>query len=180
MYFFHVVHHEIRPYFMQRLMQRLISGAIARAAGATTPIKQLQNKFWIERVEYLETNKSSIKPQQPRARHWLNISLGRAGFSMGATVNSREDRLGLEIYINHQESKNYFAQPKEQSEFIESNLGFSMDWRELPDKNACRILIYKNDSPLIDEAAWNSYFEWLTVTALKLDQVFRPLVKALI
>ncbi len=54
-----------------------------------------------------------------------------------------------------------------------------MVWRELPDKNACQILIYKNNAPMSDEGAWPGYFEWLTVTALKMDEVFRPLVKTL-
>ncbi|MCD2449848.1 DUF4268 domain-containing protein [Methylicorpusculum oleiharenae] len=152
----------------------------ARMAATTTPTKQLQHKFWIGWMEYLETKKSPIRPQKPRAQHWLSISLGRAGFSIGATVNSREDRLGVEVYINHQEAKKYFGQLKAQSPSIEAKLGFILDWRELPDKNACRILIFRNDAPLTDETAWPSYFDWLTVTALKLDQVFRPLVKALI
>ena len=151
----------------------------ARVASTATPTKILQQQFWVEWVKYLEAKKSPLRPQKPRPQHWLTISLGRSGINLGATVNSRENRLGLEVYINHQDAKNYFAQLNNQSQSIESKLGFALDWRELPDKNACRILIYKNDAPLSDETAWPSYFDWLSDTALKLDQVFRPLVKEL-
>jgi nitrogen fixation protein len=151
----------------------------ARVAATATPTKILQQQFWVDWVKYLEAKKSPLRPQKPRPQHWLTISLGRSGINLGATVNSRENRLGLEVYINHQDAKNYFSQLKQQSQSVELKLGFELDWRELPDKNACRILIYKNDAPLSDETAWPSYFDWLSDTAFKLDQVFRPLVKEL-
>ncbi len=152
----------------------------ARVAATATPTKLLQHKFWIGWVAHLEKNKSHLKPQKPGPKHWLTISLGRAGLNIGATINSRENRLGLEVYINHRNAKEYFAQLKSQSQSIESKLGFELDWRELPDKDACRILIYKNDVLLSDEVAWPSYFDWLTDTVFKLDRVFRPLVKSLV
>ncbi len=151
----------------------------ARMAATATPTKLLQQKFWIGWLAYLDANKSSLRPQKPGPKHWLNISLGRSGIHMAAIVNSRENRLGLEIYINHQNSKQYFAQLKQQSHDIELKLGFELDWRELPDKSACRIIILKQDSPIDDETVWPDYFLWLTETAHKMDQVFRPLVKAL-
>lgn len=151
----------------------------ARMAATATPTKLLQQKFWIGWLGHLDANKSSIRPQKPGPKHWLNISLGRSGVHMAAIVNSRESRLGLEVYINHQDSKKYFAQLREQRQSIEAQLGFELDWRELPDKNACRIIILKPDSPLDDEAAWPQYFSWLTDTTHKMDNVFRPLVKVL-
>lgn len=156
-----------------------ISRENARLAATATPTKLQQQKFWIEWIAYLEARKSPLRPQKPRPQHWLNLSLGRSGFTISATVNSRENRLGLDIYINHPDAKKYFAQLNEQSPAIEEKLGFKLDWRELPEKNACRILIYKNDAPLSDENAWPNYFDWLSTTALKLDQVFRPMVKSL-
>jgi len=107
------------------------------------------------------------------------MSLGRAGFGLVPTINSREDRLGIQIYISHEESKSYFSQLKEQSKAIEAKLGFLLDWQELPESHACRIVIYKNEAQLSDESAWPGNFEWLTNTCLKMDQVFRPLVRNL-
>jgi len=151
----------------------------ARLAANATPTKLLQQKFWVEWVAYLDTKKSSLKPHKPTPQHWITFSLGRSGVHMEAFVNSRESRIGVGIYIGHQDAKRYFAQLKEQSQSIEEKLGFPLDWRELPDKNASRILILKQDAPLTDEAAWTSYFGWLTDIAQKMDRVFRPLVKTL-
>lgn len=151
----------------------------ARLATVATPTKQLQLKFWSEWLSYLNAQKSSLKPQKPRPQHWINMSLGRAGFGLVPTINSREDRLGIQIYISHEESKSYFSQLKEQSKAIEAKLGFPLDWQELPESHACRIVIYRNEAHLSDESAWSSNFEWLTNTCLKMDQVFRPLVRNL-
>lgn len=151
----------------------------ARMATIATPTKQMQLRFWSEWTEYLNAKKSPLKPQKPRPQHWINLSLGRAGFKLAPTINSREDRLGLEIYISHEESKAYFGQLKEQSKAIEEKLGFSLDWQELPDSHACRIAIYKSNAQLAEESVWPANFEWLAVTALKLDQVFRPLIRNL-
>lgn len=151
----------------------------ARMASNATPTKLLQQKFWIAWVAHLESIGSTLKPQKTGPKHWQSFAIGKAGFSMGATINSRENRLGLEIYINHQNSKQYFGQLEAQKTQIQAQLGFAMEWRELPDKDACRILIYKNDAPLSDEIAWPRYFAWLTDTAHKMDQVFRPLVRTL-
>lgn len=151
----------------------------ARVASTTTPTKQLQQKFWMDWGLYLGSKKSPLKPQKARPQHWSNLSLGRAGFNLAATVNSRENRIGLEIYISHQNSKLYFSKLKEQANQIEQRLGFEMDWQELPESHACRIAIYRNNAPLASEANWHTYFDWLTTTGQQIDQVFRPIVKVI-
>jgi hypothetical protein len=151
----------------------------ARAATTATPTKLLQMKFWTDWVAHLEAARSTLKPHKPGPKHWQTFALGKAGLHMSASINSRESRLGMEIYIHHQEAKKYFSQLAAQKAAIESQLGFALDWRELPEKDACRILIYKNDAPLEKQEAWKDYFVWLTDTAQKMDKVFRPLVRTL-
>ena len=156
-----------------------LSRASAKAASTTTPVKQLQLRFWTAWIAYLETTKVSIKPRSPRPQHWMDMSLGRSGFNITATVNSRDQRLGIEIYIHHQESKSYFALLEEQKKTIETELGFDLNWQELPNNHACRIAIYKNGISFNDENSWTDYFSWLASTALQMDKVFRPIIKTL-
>lgn len=151
----------------------------ARAAATTTPTKLRQLKFWTDFVAYLDEKKSSIKPQAPRPQHWLNISLGRAGFALVPTVNTREQRLGVELYISHQNSKEYFQQLAQKRDEIEMKLGFPMDWQELPDSHACRIAVYRPDSSLDNENQWPIYLEWLAQRVSQLAQVFKPILKEL-
>lgn len=71
-----------------------------------------------------------------------------------ATVNSREGRLGMEVYISHANSKSMFKQLLAQKDDIESELKVELDWQELPDGHACRILQVRSESPLENEAQW--------------------------
>ena len=151
----------------------------AKAAAATTPTKQRQLKFWTGWQTWLQEKGSAIKPQKPFPQHWTNISLGRSGIHLAATVNSRENRLGMEVYIGHQNSKTMFNQLKVHQVMIEEAVGGALEWMELPDAHACRILKIRASSPLEDEEQWPAYFAWLEQVALQLSGVLRPLVKGL-
>jgi len=151
----------------------------ARAISESTPVKQLQLKFWTEWIQYMTDRKSFLKNQKPYPAHWSSLSAGRSGFNYTAIINTRSDYIGAEVYISHANSKALFGELYKEKKNIEEQLGFDMDWQELPNKHACRIIATKPDSPLSDESKWSEYFEWLRVTLEKLDKVFRPIIKAL-
>ena len=151
----------------------------ARAASASSPIKQQQLKFWTEWKIYLSKVKSHLKPQKADPKHWITLSAGRTGLRYSATIHSRQNRLGAELYISHENSKAYFAQLAQQKAIIEQDLGFSMDWQELPDAHACRIITYKSDVFLDNDETWQDGFAWLTATLEKMDKVLRPFISAL-
>lgn len=151
----------------------------AKAAATMTPTKQRQLKFWTDWSAWLQAKGSAFRPQKPLPQHWTNVALGRAGIHLAATVNSREGRVGMEVYIDHDNSKAMFKQLLAQKDAIESELKAKLDWQELPDGHACRILQVRPESPLENEAQWPAYFAWLEEAGLRMTDVFRPRVKAL-
>lgn len=151
----------------------------AKVAAAMTPTKQMQLKFWTEWSAWLQAKGSALRTQKPLPQHWTNIALGRAGIHLAASVNSRDSRISMEVYIDHTNSKAMFKQLLAQKEAIESELKQALDWQELPDGHACRIIHLRPDSPLEDEAQWSTYFAWLEGAALKMTEVFRARAKAL-
>jgi hypothetical protein len=151
----------------------------AKAAATMTPTKQRQLKFWTDWTAWLQAKGSALRTQKPLPQHWTNIALGRAGVHLAATVNSREKRVGMEVYIDHDNSKSMFKQLLAQKEAIEAELKVALDWQELPDGHACRIIQLRPDSPLEDEAHWPACFAWLEEAALRMTEVFRARVKAL-
>ncbi|MCE2659706.1 MAG: DUF4268 domain-containing protein [Rubrivivax sp.] len=151
----------------------------AKAAATMTPTKQRQLKFWTEWSAWLQAKGSALRPQKPLPQHWTNIALGRAGAHLAATVNSREGRVGVEVYIDHENSKAMFKQLLAQKDAIESELKVNLDWLELPDGHACRILQLRPESPLENESQWPAYFAWLEDAGLRMTDVFRPRVKGL-
>jgi hypothetical protein len=151
----------------------------AKAATTMTPTKQRQLKFWTDWSAWLQGKPSTLRTQKPLPQHWTNIALGRAGIHLVASVNSREGLIGVEVYIDHNNSKSMLKQLLARKDAIELELSQVLDWMELPDGHACRIIQARSESPLEDEAQWPAYFAWLEVAAMRMTEVFRPRVKAL-
>lgn len=152
---------------------------LARAASNTSPTKQLQQKFWMALIDRLGKSAPQIRPQKPRPQHWLNNSIGRSGFGLNITANTRDERIGVELWIPGMDAKKHFANLSSQKDFIESKLEFELDWQELPDAQACRIASWYPQASIENENRWNEYLDWLIQRLMKMDQVLRPIVKAL-
>lgn len=102
-----------------------------------------QLHYWEELRSYAINKDSYVRlNQKPSAQHWYNVAIGRSGFELSTTVNTREKRIGCELYINHPKSKSAFDQLYKQKEDIERELGCSIEWQKLEDKKACRVAIY--------------------------------------
>jgi hypothetical protein len=151
----------------------------ARAASSASPTKQLQQKFWVALIDSLVVKARHIRPQKPRPQHWLNNSIGRSGFGLNITANTRDERLGVELWIPGAAAKQHFANLCAQKEAIVAKLGFELDWQELPDAMACRIATWYPEASIEDENRWGEYLDWLTQRLVKMDEVLRPIVKAL-
>lgn len=151
----------------------------ARAASSSSPTKQLQLKFWLALVERLATKAPNIRPQTPRAQHWLNNSIGRSGFGLNITANTRDERLGVELWMPGVEAKQRFSNLLAQKDSIEKQLGFALDWQELPDAKACRIASWYPDASIEDQQRWDEYLKWIEERLVVMDRVLRPIVKAL-
>lgn len=151
----------------------------ARAAASMSPIKQLQLKFWTALIARLAEKAPEIRPQKPRPQYWLNNSIGRSGFGLNITANTRDARLGVELWMPGEEAKARFARLIEQRQTIEQQLGFELDWQELPDAKACRIATWLQDASIEDEGRWGDYLTWLEQRLVVMDKVLRPIVKGL-
>lgn len=151
----------------------------ARAATSSSTIKQLQMRFWLALIEHLNAAAPGIRPQKPRPQHWLNLSIGKAGFKLCVTANTRNERIGVELYFYGADSKKNFADLMTHKAEIETNLGFELDWQELPDAKACRVASWYPDASLVDESRWVEYFGWIERRLVILDRVLRPVLKAL-
>ena len=152
---------------------------LAKAASSASSTKQLQLKFWLALAEKLKTSSTGIRPQKARPQHWLNISIGRAGAKLSITANTREKRLGVELYFSGIEAKQNFTNLLPHKSAIETNLGFELDWQELPDAQACRVAAWYPNASLEDESRWPEYLNWLTKQIVAMDRVLRPILRTL-
>ncbi|MDQ3494577.1 MAG: DUF4268 domain-containing protein [Pseudomonadota bacterium] len=141
--------------------------------------RQRQLAFWKQLSVHVMAQSDVVRPQKPLPQHWLNISIGRAGFGILPTVNQRVGRLGVEIMVASQQSKQHFKALLAQKDSIERKLGFPLEWMELPDAHQCRIVTWRSDSPLQEKERWQEYVEWMAERIIRMDTVFRPAVRGL-
>jgi hypothetical protein len=63
-----------------------------------TDLKKLD--FWTKLKSYAVEKKVLLFRRTPSPQHWYDISIGNAEAHVGLTINTRENRLGCEIYIS--------------------------------------------------------------------------------
>ena len=111
--------------------------------------------------------------QTPAPQHWYNISIGSAEAHISLTINTKEDLLGCEIYIN--DNKLLFNFLKSQQVAVEQQLGATLEWIEA--KKACRAVQRKENADIDNEAGITTLFDWLIDRAIAFEKVLGPLVK---
>ncbi len=74
----------------------------------TSETKKLQYRYWLELVDYLEEVRSKVRPQEPRPQHWLTFTIGRSGFHLNTLLNTRENKIGVELVITDKDEAKAF------------------------------------------------------------------------
>jgi hypothetical protein len=141
-------------------------------------VKLLQLKFWTEFREKLSGH-PNLRAKKPYPQHWMNFSIGRSGFELSGTINSRESRLGVELYLSDENAKAYFWLLKKEKANIEQEIGVPLEWMDLPAKRACRVVYYRPVTDTLDEAKWPEYQSWMIATLEKFYSTFRNRIKSL-
>lgn len=133
--------------------------------------KLQQQDFWDKVKEYGEMNAKVVKSwQKARPQHWYNISIGTSKAHLSLTLNSVKNQIGLELHIP--DNKDLFQKLFIKQEMIESQLGYKLDWQELPDKKASRVIISKV-ADFRDESQQDNIIKWAVEKADEFTRVFK-------
>lgn len=142
----------------------------AASATQVSEVNVLQREFYEKVREYGVAHAVHIKRwQTPKSQHWFDVSIGTSQAHISLTTNSLKRRVAVEIHIPN--NKQLFAGLLDERESIEQQLGITLDWRELPDRKACRIVIeHHGDSA--DPAQQPELVQWMVTTADAFSRVF--------
>lgn len=141
-------------------------------------IKKLQLEYWSCFNERLK-NQTSIRAQKPQPRHWTNFSIGRSGMNLTASVNSREGCVAVEIYLGGSEAKGHFQELLRQKDAVEKEIGAKLEWLDLPEKMACRILLRLKDANFSNREDWQRQHAWIMDFIEVFRKTFGPRIKSL-
>jgi len=155
--------------------ERTVRQAVILTDDAATPSQNLRIKYWSAFRTYLQEEKSKLRPQKPSRDHWYSFGIGTSRAHTAALIITRESKIAVELSINSEDAKKIFHDLLNQKESIEKVIGAPLDWREMPDKKASRIVLFNSVDPY-DEASWPQQFAWLQSNLEKFDQAFRPLL----
>ena len=136
-------------------------------------LKLLQQRFWNEFKEWTQHHRpqTSLRlGRTPRPQHWYTISLGTSKATISLTTNSRDRRIGCELYIKQDGA--LYGRLDAEREAIDQALGDQPEWMDLPDSVAFRIVKHHSCSP-VDVTQWPTYFAWLHDQAEIFQRTFR-------
>ena len=100
----------------------------------------------------------------------MTLSLGSSAYHIDILTLKNRNAVSVELYIS--DDKSIYHQLLKHKDEIEAELGFALDWRELPDKKASRIIIEKPVN-LDDHDEWNQQFDWIVDVCIKFKKVFK-------
>ncbi|HVX58450.1 MAG TPA: DUF4268 domain-containing protein [Candidatus Saccharimonadales bacterium] len=136
-----------------------------------TELKLQQQAFWEKFREYGEQHGSLVRNwRKALPQQWYNIGIGSSRAKLAATVNGRDQIVGMELYIYSE--TDLFHELYANKQDIEAKIGYPLDWQELPDRKASRIIITKGGDYL-DEKQQNELIAWLAQKAEEFTKVFK-------
>ena len=140
---------------------------------AANPTQQQRLEYWQAFNDYAFNDKNFSKAfnmRKPTTEHWMDFSIGSSACHIGVTQIQKRSAIGVELYINDDKElfKSLFAHKAE----IESDMGMVLDWRELPERKASRILVEKNVQ-LGNHEEWQEQFVYIMDVLLKMKKAFK-------
>ena len=137
------------------------------------PRHQFRREYWTAFNEYAFTQTpfdKNFNRRKPSTDHWMTLSLGSSAYHIDILTLKNRNAVSVELYIS--DDKSIYHQLLKHKGEIEAELGFALDWRELPDKKASRIIIEKPVN-LDNHDEWNQQFDWIVDVCIKFKRVFK-------
>lgn len=117
--------------------------------------------------------------RKPQAQSWMPYRIGRTGFNLAGVMTRPKRQIRAELYIAGDLAKAYFGLLLALKDVIEKDIGYPLEWEQLPEGRDCRISSYLNDVDPDDENAWPSQHAWLAKRLNDMYRVFSQRVSAL-
>ena len=116
------------------------TASVSRDNGELSKAQSERFNFWTQFNEMVAARHKPFNLRKATTDHWYNVALGTSEAHISVTLVNKSNSIGIEVYIR--DNKELFDRLHAESEAIENELGFAMDWQRLDDKKASRIIYY--------------------------------------
>lgn len=139
------------------------------STGTVSDLK-LQQAAFFDEIKALGQGTARYVKSWPKVtpQHWYDIRVGSSKGQVSITLNSQKNYVGVEFYAN--DKPTYYALAAAKDE-IETALGMTCDWRELPTKTASRIMV-EQAGDFRDETRRDELRTWVVATADRFAETF--------
>ena len=136
-------------------------------------------EYWSDFVEFMNNHPSKLfKTPNPSYDHWMNIAVGKGSMHISLLVNTKEQKVTIQLYIWDDAEKKIFDALVKHKEDVDEKIGASLTWRRLDGKKASTIDLYKEfdlNNPDIRE----EIFCWYREYTERFITFFKPIIKKL-
>lgn len=147
-------------------------------SASLTDTQKTQLDYWVAFQDFLRKKNAPFKSQKPAACHWTNITIGRTGFYLTATVNSRESSISVWLQFDGVKAKENFDYIRDNYQDQAEEAIEPMVWNRLPEKKISNIVL-TTPADFTDKSKWDEQFAWLYENLVKFYNFFKPKIMAL-
>lgn len=161
------------------------SQSVAQAARAIDEVelsetRLMQRAYWAAFDKALAASNGPVRGgKKPQPQSWMAYSIGRSHLTLNAATVRPKKQVRAELYISSDRAKAFFHLLAAQKDEIERELGFALDWEELPAGQDSRISVSLDDADPENEADWTRQHEWLAKRLNEMHRVLAARVRAL-
>ncbi len=158
----------------------IADGVRAIAEGELSETRVMQRDYWAGLNKVLDAQRGPVSGnKKPQPQSWMSFPIGRSGFNLHGVMIRPKSQIRAELYIYGDRAKALLAMLKEQKEEIERELGYALDWEELPSRRDCRVSSYLTGVDPEDESDWPRQHDWLAKRLNDMHRVLAQRVSAL-
>ena len=140
---------------------------------SNSPTLQARYDYWVAFNDYAFQKQAFARQFSKRKAstdHWMDLSVGSSACHIVINQIRKDNRLVVEWYIS--DDKDLFHKLYSFKSEIESEMEMKLDWRELPEKKASRILI-SHPVDFDHKDKWVEQFDWTIDVAMKMKKAFK-------
>ncbi len=152
-----------------------------RSRDELTETKKLQEAYWTTFRDKIRERDTPLRPRKPKPKHWYNNPIGKSGYKLQFTVNTRENQLYCQLVIKDDaEGYHELERQREEIEDEMSVLDETLLWRppEEGDSDWSKITLTR-EGYLENEDAWDEYHDWMFECGETFYEVFYDRIQEL-
>ena len=142
--------------------------------------KLMQRAYWAELNAVLDKAGGPVAGnRKPQLQSWMAYPIGRSNFNLGSAMALSKREIRSELYISGDKAKAFFNLLFDQKEDVEKEIGYPLEWEELPERQDSRMSVRMGNVDPSDEDDWPRQHDWLAAKLNGMHQAFVNRIRVL-